>query len=68
MSKQFKCDTCKDDPRGVLGLNSYSACPECNILPMTGAEKDRATYDLVRVLEAPFVRSNPDMEEKRSKL
>lgn len=52
LMKNYKCMTCKDDPKGVLGLNSYRACPDCNDLPMTGFEKDRAVYDLRPVLEA----------------
>lgn len=51
MSKP-KCATCKDDPRGVLGLNMYSPCPDCNDLPLNGFEKDRAVYDLIPFLEA----------------
>lgn len=51
MKKIYKCNTCKDDPRGVLGLNSYRPCPDCNDLPLNGFEKDRAVYDLRPVLE-----------------
>lgn len=67
--KTYKCDTCKDDPRGVLGLNSYSPCPDCNDLPMTGPQKDRAAYDLARILKEPYVKPNvPDHEAKRGEL
>ena len=53
MTKTYKCNTCKDDPKGVLGLNSYRPCPDCGgDVPMTGFEKDRAVYDLRPVLEA----------------
>jgi len=66
MSKP-KCKTCNDDPRGVLGLNQYGACPTCNDLPMSGPQKDRAVYDLIRVLEKPSPRAGrPDDERKRS--
>jgi len=61
-----KCKTCNDDPRGVLGLNTYSPCPDCNDLPMSSAQKDRAVYDLVRVLEKPSPRAGrPDDPRKR---
>jgi len=50
--KKTKCNTCNDDPRGVLGLNSYRPCPDCSGAPMTGFEKDRAVYDLRPALEA----------------
>lgn len=64
-----KCKTCNDDPRGVLGLNSYSPCPSCNDLPMSSAQKDRAVYDLARILTAPFVKEQrPDDERKRGLL
>lgn len=67
--KTYKCSTCKDDPKGVLGLNSYRPCPDCGDVPMTGFEKDRAVYDLRRVLEQPVVRVNqPDDERKREVL
>ena len=65
MSKP-KCQTCNDNPQGVLGLNSWSPCPACNDLPMSSATKDRAVYDLARILSAPFVKpNNPDTEDKR---
>ena len=65
----YKCDTCKDDPRGVLGFNSYGPCPDCNDLPMSGPQKDRAAYDLARILDRPFVKPrNPDDEQKRKRL
>ena len=51
MKKTYKCNTCKDDPRGVLGLNSYRPCPDCGDVKMNGFEKDRAVYDLRPVLE-----------------
>jgi len=68
MSNQPKCKHCKDDPRGVLGLNSYSPCPDCNDIPMSGAQKDRAVYDLARVLAKPSPRAGqPDIATKRSR-
>jgi len=68
MSKQPKCTYCNDDPRGVLGLNSYSPCPHCNDLPMSGPQKDRAVYDLARVLAKPSPRAGqPDIATKRSR-
>jgi hypothetical protein len=64
---QPKCKHCQDDPRGVLGLNSYSACPHCNELPMSGATKDRAVYDLAKVLAKPSPRAGrPDDDRRRS--
>lgn len=47
------CEECGGDPNGVLGLHFYTPCTTCNNLPMTGQQKDRATYDLVRELEKP---------------
>ena len=68
MSTQPKCKMCNDDPRGVLGLNSYSACPSCNVLPMSGPTKDRAVYDLARILAKPSPRAGqPDDPRKRSR-
>lgn len=46
------CPECHGDPRGFLGLTGYTPCKSCNELPMSGFEKDRATYDLANVLEA----------------
>lgn len=64
-----KCKSCKGDPRGVLGFDSYSPCPDCNDLPLSGSQKDRAVYDLARVLEALVVAVNtPDDGRKRRKL
>ena len=65
----YKCTTCKDDPKGVLGLNAYGPCPDCNDLPLSAAAKDRAAYDLARVLDQPFVKPRtPDNESKRNRL
>lgn len=65
-----KCSTCKGDPRGVMGLNQWALCPDCNDIPMNGAQKDRATYDLNNVLEEAFRGRlhRPDSEKKRSAL
>jgi hypothetical protein len=69
MAKTYKCHTCKDDPKGVLGLNQYRPCPDCNDLPMSSAQKDRAAYELNQVLSKPYVKeSTPDCENKRSLL
>lgn len=51
MSKTYKCNTCKGDPRGVLLLNQYRPCPDCSGARMTGFAKDRAVYDLTPHLE-----------------
>ena len=67
MSKQPKCKHCNDDPRGVLGLNQYTACPSCNELPLSGPQKDRAVYDLARALDKPSPRAGrPDDDAQRS--
>ena len=68
MSTKPNCTYCKDDPRGVLGMNFYSICPHCNDVPMSGAQKDRAAYDLAVALAKPSPRAGqPDIATKRSR-